>query len=111
MELLDERRGIYGLGGGLGLSPIVGEVALGIVGNLSRSPFKIGSVIPTISSPYSSVSGRGGGLSTMASRSCEEACVRGELGERRAEYILLCVTPLLHTLLPFPQAPRGQSLS
>ena len=60
----DREREIYGLGDGLGVS-IVGEVATG-----ERSPGKGDSPkAETTSMPNSSVKGRGGGRSTMASKS------------------------------------------
>lgn len=71
MELEDGFvREMYGLGGGLGVSSCVGDVG-GILGDrfgdLSNGEGASGR--PEISNPYSSVSGRGGGRSTMASRS------------------------------------------
>lgn len=71
MEFEDDRvREMYGLGGGLGASSDVGDVG-GILGDrfgdLSNGEGTSGR--PDISKPYSSVSGRGGGRSTMASRS------------------------------------------
>lgn len=68
IELEEVRREMYGRGEGLGLSPsAVGDVALGIVGDMSAG---LGNSKPDTSSiPNSSVTGRGGGRSTMASRS------------------------------------------
>ena len=63
----DREREIYGLGDGLGVS-IVGEIATGRLGE--RSPGKGDSPkAETTSMPNSSVKGRGGGRSTMASKS------------------------------------------
>jgi hypothetical protein len=68
---LDEglERDIYGLGGGLAIIvSVVGEVAMGRLG--VRSPVTGKSPRPGITSmPKSSVKGRGGGRSTIASRS------------------------------------------
>jgi len=71
MELEDDLvREIYGLGGGLGVSSGVCD-NVGILGesfgDLSNGEETSGR--PEISNPYSSVSGRGGGRSTMASSS------------------------------------------
>lgn len=74
---VDLLRDIYGLGGGFGLEPslavgVVGvELFEGQTGDLSPLPDgMLGSGIPlTISIPNSSVRGRGGGRSTIASRS------------------------------------------
>ncbi len=51
MELVEPRREIYGLGEGLGLSTVVGEAALGILGDRSRSALRFGSDNPAISIP------------------------------------------------------------
>ena len=70
MELEEDRvREMYGLGDGLGASPRVGDVGgiLGEFGDLSNEGAISGR--PGISNPNSSVSGRGGGRSTIASRS------------------------------------------
>jgi hypothetical protein len=68
IEFDEERREMYGRGGGFGLSlSAVGEVAVGILGDLSAGLGE--SILPTSSIPNSSVKGRGGGRSTMASRS------------------------------------------
>lgn len=71
MELEDDLvREIYGLGGDLGGSSWIGDAG-GILGDrfgdLSNGEGASGR--PGISNPYSSVSGRGGGRSTMASSS------------------------------------------
>jgi len=71
MELEDDLvREIYGLGEDLGPSSWIGDVG-GMLGDrfgdLSNGEETSGR--PEISNPYSSVSGRGGGRSTMASRS------------------------------------------
>lgn len=70
----DLLRDMYGLGCGFGLefSVTIGDEGVGVRGDLSPVPAgKFGSGIPlTISTPYSSVRGRGGGRSTIASRSC-----------------------------------------
>lgn len=69
----DLLRDMYGLGDGFGLelSVTIGEEGVGVRGDLSPLPAgKLGSGIPlTISTPNSSVRGRGGGRSTIASRS------------------------------------------
>ena len=71
IELDEDLRGIYGLGGGLVAVSIVGDVAAGRAGE--RSPITGNSPMPeTISVPNSSVKGRGGGRSTMASRSFDK---------------------------------------
>lgn len=67
----DLERDIYGLGDGLGVVSIAGEVAMGELGD--RSPITDTSPYPgIISIPNSSVKGRGGGRSTMASRSFDK---------------------------------------
>lgn len=64
----DLEREIYGLGGGLVVVSVVGEDATERIGE--RSLITGNSPRPgTISMPNSSVKGRGGGRSTMASRS------------------------------------------
>ena len=64
----DLERDIYGLGGDLGVVSNVGEVATGELGDLS--PVADNSTKPGITSvPNSSVKGRGGGRSTIASKS------------------------------------------
>ena len=70
----DRVREIYGLGGGLGLAfSDVGEVAAGMLGErFGDRSGRFGSGMEEMTSrPYSSVKGRGGGRSTIASRSCE----------------------------------------
>ena len=72
-EELDEdlERDIYGLGVDLSVISNVGEVTMGEIGDLS--PVAANSPKPGISSvPNSSVKGRGGGRSTMASKSYKE---------------------------------------
>lgn len=68
----DLERETYGLGGGLGAVSIVEKVAM--VGELGdRSPITGTSPKPGITSmPNSSVKGRGGGRSTIASRSFDK---------------------------------------
>ena len=68
----DLERDIYGLGGGgLGVISNVGEIAMGERGGLSLITGN--SPKPGINSvPNSSVRGRGGGRSTMASKSYKE---------------------------------------
>jgi len=72
---VDRLRDIYGLGGGLGLaaSMVVGEAGWGILGErLGERLSPVGTLgSDTISRPNSSVNGRGGGRSTMASKSCK----------------------------------------
>jgi hypothetical protein len=64
----DLERDIYGLGGDLSVVSNVGEVTMGEIGDLS--PVPANSAKPGITSvPNSSVKGRGGGRSTMASKS------------------------------------------
>lgn len=65
----DLERDIYGLGADLSVVSNVGEVTMGEMGDLS--PVAANSAKPGISTsvPNSSVKGRGGGRSTMASKS------------------------------------------
>jgi len=69
----DLERDIYGLGGDLSVASNVVEVTMGGIGDLSpvtaNSP-KPGIIITSV--PNSSVKGRGGGRSTMASKSYKE---------------------------------------
>jgi hypothetical protein len=69
----DLEREMYGLGGGLGVVSIVGKVAMvGELGDRS-SPITGTSPKPGVTSmPNSSVKGRGGGRSTIASRSFDK---------------------------------------
>jgi len=73
-EELDEdlERDIYGLGGDLSVViSNVGEVAIGEIGDLGLSPVTGNSPNPGINTsvPKSSVKGRGGGRSAIASKS------------------------------------------
>ena len=68
----DLERDIYGLGGDLSVvTSNGGEVAIGEIGDLRLSPVTGNSPNPGINTsvPNSSVKGRGGGRSTMASKS------------------------------------------
>jgi hypothetical protein len=78
IELDDDLvRDIYGLGAGLGVVSGVKEVAMEEIGD--RSPVMGTSPKDCITSiPNSSVRGRGGGRSTIASRSFDEQSVRSE---------------------------------
>ena len=69
----DLERDIYGLGGGLtSVVSNVGKVVMGEIGDLS--PATGNSPKPGINSvPNSSVKGRGGGRSTMASKSYKKS--------------------------------------
>ena len=66
-----EERDIYGLGGDISVVISNGEVAIGEIGDLRLSPATGKSPNPGINTsvPKSSVKGRGGGRSTMASKS------------------------------------------
>ena len=92
-------RDIYGLGD-LGVVSVVGEVFM-------RSPVMGTSPKPGITSiPNSSVRGRGGGRSTMASRSFDEQPdLTFFFDFKISKYSLLFVTSLQHIRLPFPQDP------
>lgn len=101
MEFAEPRREIYGLGDGLGLSVVVGEAALGILGDRSRSVLRFGSDSPAISIPYSSVRGRGGGLSTMASRSYKDVSKLRVCIGKYVRHAPPCAILRHHILLPF----------
>ena len=74
----DLERDIYGLGGDLSVVSNIGEVTTGEIGDLS--PVTGNSPKPGITSaPNSSVRGRGGGRSTMASKSYKNRIRFGSL--------------------------------
>ena len=109
-EELDEdllERNIYGLGGNLSVVSNVGEGPMGETGDLSPTT---NSAKPGITSvPKSSVKGRGGGRSTMASKSYKKSQIW--LSEFKEFCLLLSVTPPLHIHLPFRQDPITPFLS